>query len=292
MGKIYLPGTLVQDFKIVELAGDGTQSNVYLAVRDGIHYWLLQLEDKNFEPQLKSARIERFELDSDKLNAPTEQFHVEAERWVALPSSGTTIVNLASWVDKLELPFIGWRWALFARDVGLVNETGRSIQHTTALSLERLTFSQQGELIFTQARPEEKDEYIFAPPEGLPNVTPAGDVYSLAASLKELLGKNIPFAIQAVLDKAMLPEPTKRYKNATVFGQELADLLPDPNRVKMPKPPTPMRSYARGGCFAGIALLVVCCLFFVCGAMYTVSDPNFQRDFQRELERQLELQQR
>lgn len=287
MGKLYLPGTLVQDFKLVELAGDGTQSNVYLAVRDAVHYWLLQLEDKNFVPEIRSARVERFELDSDK-DTRTEQFHVEAERWIAIPASGTTIVDLASWVDRLEVPFIGWRWALFARDVGLVNESGRPVQHTNALSLERLTFSEQGELIFAQARPEEQDAYVFVPPEGLAHITPAGDVYSLAASLKELLGKNIPLGIQQVLDRAMLPDPAKRYKNATVFGEELADVLPDPNRVKQPKPPVPMRSYARMGCIAGVTFILACCLFLVCSTLYTLSDPNFQRQLEQEYQRQLQ----
>lgn len=283
MGKLYLPGTLVQDFKLVELAGDGTQSNVYLAVRDNMYYWLLQLEDKNFMPEMRSVRIERFEIETDKV-AAAEQFHVQAERWIALPTTGTTIVNLASWVDRLEEAFIGWRWALFARDVGLVNESGRPMQHTHALSLERLTFSEQGELIFAQAEPESRDEYIFAPPEGMANMTPAGDVYSLAASLKALLGKNVSLGVKLVLDKAMLSDPTKRYKTAAVFGEELAEALPDPNRVKVPKPPVPARAYMRWGCIAGVTLILACCLFLVCSTIYTIRDPNFQREFQRQMQ--------
>lgn len=290
MSKIHLPGTLVQDFRLVELAGDGTQSNVYLAVRDNAHYWLLQLEDKTFMPQVRSARVERFELESERISQ-SENFHIEAERWIALPTTGTTIVNLASWVDRLELAFIGWRWALFARDVGLVNEGGRPVQHTNALSFERLTFSEQGELIFVQAQPEDQDEYVFTPPEGLANVSPAGDVYSLAASLKALLGKDVPFAIQAVLDKAMQQDPGKRFKTAALFGQELAEVLPDPNRVKQPKPPVPARSYVRIGCIAVVTFIIACCLFFTCGTMYTITDPNFQREMQEFLEFQIQQQQ-
>jgi hypothetical protein len=278
VGKVYLPGTLIQDFTLVELAGDGTQSNVYLARRDGIHYWLLQLEDRTFDPQVTGARIERFEI--------------ETERWIALPTSGTSIVNLASWVDKLELAFIGWRWTLFARDLGLLHENGKVMQHSHPLSLERLVFNEQGELLFAQEKPGSIDEYVYPPPEGMTAMTPPGDVYSLGASFKALLGKTIPTPLQPVLYRATQADPLKRHKTAHAFAEDLADVLPDPNRVKQPKPPVPVRSYFRWGCLAGGAFLVLCCLLTVCGTIYTVTDPTFQRQFQLELERQLQEQQR
>lgn len=272
MGKVYPPGTLVREFKLVELAGDGTRSNVYLAVRDQTHYWLLQLEDKSFDPQVPAARLERFEL--------------ESERWLALPTGGTSIFHLADWVDRLELPFIGWRWALFARDIGLLHQHNKVMQQANPLSLERLVLNEQGELIFAQANLKSADEFVFAPPEGLGHSTPAGDVYSLGASLQALLGTTVPPPLKAILERATRADPTKRFKTASEFAEELARVLPDPNRVKPPRPPTPVRSYVRWGCTGAAAVLVLCCLLFACSTIYTLRDPNFQRELERQLQEQ------
>lgn len=277
MGKVHLPGTLVQDFTLVELAGDGTQSNVYLATRDGSYYWLLQLEDKNFDPRVVDAKLERFEI--------------EGERWLALPTTGTSVFNLASWVDRLEVAFIGWRWAIFARNVGMLHEDNRVMQHTHPMSLERLKFSEEAELIFAQADPGEEVAYIFDPPEGMDKVTPAGDVYSLAASLRALLGKEVPFGVEPILARAMLPQPSKRYKNALEFGEELADVLPDPNRVKIPKPPRPFRSYLKTSVLACAGLILLCCLFIACSTIYTITSPDFKNQLQ-QMQRQIQEQQR
>lgn len=293
MGQVHLPGTVVQDFTLVELAGDGTQSNVYLARRDGIYYWLLQLEDKNFDPQVVGARVERFELSAGNPgNVPVTDISFDHlnERWITLPVAGTSIVNLASWVDRLEVPFIGWRWAILAKTVGLLHEDHKVMQHSNSLSLERLRFSEEAELIFAQADPYEKVEYVFTPPEGLAKITPAGDVYSLAASLQALLGKDVPFAVQPILARAMLPLPEKRFKDAREFGEELADVLPDPNRVKQPKPPRPARSNFKMACIGVAALLFVCCLFISCSTIYTITSPDFKRQVQ-EMQRQIQEQQ-
>lgn len=219
MATVLRPGTTVQEYKIIELAGDASQSNVYLAARDGLLSWLIQIEVPNWEPNVPFARVERFESNGGK--------------WVALPVAGTTMVHLARWVDKLELPFIGWQWAKLARTIGYMHARDAVLQQTQPLALERLFFNGEGELILAQKERDETDEYTFPAPDRPDSLTPASDVYALGASLKALADTNLPRGVQNVLDRAVNPDASQRYRDATVFGQELTKVLPDPNREKV-----------------------------------------------------------
>lgn len=63
----------------------------------------------------------------------------------------------------------------------------------------------------------------YAPPEG--QVSPAGDVYALGATLRWMLGPEAPVEVQAALDRAMDPDPKLR-PSAGGLSAELLALLP------------------------------------------------------------------
>ena len=242
MAVVLKPGAVVQGYYVIELVGDGTQYNVYLAERDDSKYWLIQIESPEWEPNVRSARVERFQT--------------EAGNWVALATSGTRMVELASWVDKLELPFLGWRWAQLAREVGFVHRKEVVLQQLRPLALERLVFNSQGELIVSQTDPSEDDRYTFSVPEQKREMTPASDVFALGASLKELAGETLPRGVVKVLERATNPDATKRYSNGNEFCEALAEVLPDPAREKLPSPRT--HSLWKWALVAGV---------FVCGGL-------------------------
>jgi uncharacterized protein YegL len=223
MAVLFKPGTFVQAYKIVELAGDGSQSNVYLADRENSYYWLIQIEAPDWDPQVRSMQMDSFDANGSK--------------WVALPISGTSIVNLASWVDKLELSYIGWRWAKLAEEIGYVHNKDVVLQRSQPLALDRLIFNNFGELIVTQADRVRNDDYTFPAPESPSLLSAASDVYSLGASLKALAGENLPRNIETVLQRATNPDPAKRYPNGKAFGEALAQALPNPKREAAPRPP-------------------------------------------------------
>lgn len=222
MAAILKPGTSVQTYKIIELVGDGTQSNVYLAERESKFYWLIQIEDPNFEPKVETAHVEL-------LNA-------EGGEWAAFGMGGTTMVQLASWVDRLELPYIGWRWAKLAREIGFGHANHVVLQATQPLALERLVFNTAGELYAAQAARDVADEHVFRAPDSRGDLGPASDVFALGASLQALAGDKLPRGVQNVLTRATNPEASKRYANATEFSEALAQVLPNPNREKIVAP--------------------------------------------------------
>ncbi|HZQ08062.1 MAG TPA: hypothetical protein VFD70_15875 [Anaerolineae bacterium] len=228
MAQLIKPGYSINNFKIIELAGDGTQSNVYLAEREGKSYWLVQIEAPTWEPNVGSLLAERF-VDKD------------GGKWVAIPTSGTNIVNLAAWVDRLELRFIGWRWARLASGVGFTHRKGAVLQRAHLLSLARLVFNTDGELLFLQGASDAPEAYSFAPPESVEQSTSASDVYALGASLKAILGEPVPGGVQTVLRRATDPDPKKRYADAAEFSHELALALPKP--PKPARPPLPRWAY-------------------------------------------------
>ncbi len=222
MAVVLKPGAVVQGYNVIELVGDGTQSNVYLAERDNMMHWLIHIESPDWEPNVRSARVERFQT--------------EDGNWVALEASGTRMVELASWVDKLELPFLGWRWAQLAREIGFAHTKDVVLQQARPLSLERLVFNRQGELIVSQTDSSTDDEYTFLVPEQKREMTPASDVFALGASLRGLAGENLPRDVAKVLERATSPDATKRYRNGKEFCEALAEVLPDPAREKLASP--------------------------------------------------------
>lgn len=243
---ILKPGTLVQEYKIIELAGDGSQSNVYAAQRDGTWYWLIQIEDTEWEPQVRAAQVTRFEA--------------HGGNWVALPMSGTTIVNLASWVDKLELAYIGWRWAMLARTIGYVHDKQVVMQGTRPLSLARLVFNSEGELIVAQTDAPGDEEFEFRAPDSPKELSSASDVFALGAALKTLAGENLPRKVENVLARATNVEARKRFANAKDFGEALAEALPDPKREKivLPRKRSPLRLVAMTGLLScGVCVLCI-----------------------------------
>lgn len=245
MAAILKPGTIVQNFRIVELAGDGTQSNVYVADRDGSNYWLIQVEVPDWEPEVSAARVDRFEANGGK--------------WVSLPVGGTSIVNLASWVDTLELSYIGWRWAKLAQELGYGHEKNVVQQRSSPLALDRLVFNSHGELIVAQGDRGHTDEYSFSAPDSPGTITPASDVYSLGASLKALAGNALPRKVENVLQRATSPDASKRYPNGRAFAEALGHVLPNPKRELAPRPP---RRWGRLVWVAGglLALCVAACV--------------------------------
>ncbi len=252
MAGLFKPGTIIQGYKIVELAGDGSQSNVYLAEREQTFYWLIQIESPNWGSDVRAAQV--------------QQFETEGAEWVAFTASGIRMVDLASWVDKMELPFIGWRWAQLARTVGFIHDKNVVLQRTRPLSLERLVFNNEGELLVSQTDRDAADEYTFAAPDNVRALTPAADVYALGASLKALAGENLPRAVEKVLQRAMDPDAAKRYRNGKEFGEALAQVLPNPAREKviMPRPHSAWRWIAFAGAFlcGGVALVIGLVIWF------------------------------
>ena len=249
---LFKPGTILQGYKIVELAGDGSQSNVYLAEREQTFYWLIQIESPNWESDVRAAQVQHFES--------------EGSEWVAFTTSGIRMVDLASWVDKMELPFIGWRWAQLARAVGFIHDKNIVLQRTRPLSLERLVFNNEGELIIAQTDRDGTDEYTFIAPDNVRALTPAADVYALGASLKALAGENLPRAVEKVLQRATHPDAAKRYRNGKEFAEALAEALPNPAREKvvMPRQHSRWRWVAFAGAFlcGGAALVIGLVIWF------------------------------
>lgn len=276
MAVILAPGTLVRDFHTIELAGDGTLCNVYLAERDGKCYWLVQVESLEWHNNAPKAMMDNFELAGSK--------------WVAIPTSGTTMLDLGSWVDRLETAFAGWRWTVLARAVGYLHERKQVMQHVHALSLDRLVFTEQGEFLFDQSDKPQADTYPFPPPEGLHDMTPAGDVYSLGATLEALIGKTSQKNLVEVLTRATDPTPAKRFANAAQLADALADNLPKPNRQFAPGKSPSARSILRIGCWVLVACIVLSCLSSVCGAVRLMRDPTFQQQFEQQIQRQRQFQ--
>jgi len=255
VGKLYPPGTLIQDFNIVELAGDGTASNVYFAARENFYYWLLQIEQADFAPSVRSPQLERFEFGG--------------ERWMALPTTGTSIVELAGWVDKFETAFIGWRWALLARNAGFASARGAVWREGNDFNLARQIFNSQGELMFTQPTRNDPPEYAFPPPESEDPRTSASDVYALGAALKQLLPATAPRAVQSVLTRATDPNSAKRYADAHAFGDALAKVLPEPQRAHAARPPSKL---PRNLILLGAGLAALCVAIFALLAFFNFSE--------------------
>lgn len=269
MSVILAPGTLVYEFRTVELVGDGTLCNVYLAERDDTLFWLIQIESPDWHAAAPDAR--------------TEQFEIAGSKWAAIPVNGSSMVELGRWVDRLEVAFIGWRWAVLARGASYLHERDQTIQLPHGLSLDRLVFGEQGELLFDQSEARRAGEYAFPPPEAVGARTPASDVYSLAASLDAILGATRSKGIDQVLRRATDPDPAKRYKNAGEFGAALAQALPDPNRVRAARPGRPLRSYVRFGCWLLVACIVLGCIALIGGVVRTLRDPAFQQQIQQQM---------
>lgn len=225
MAQVLRRGARVGQFITIELAGDGTQSNVYFARREHQAFWLIQIEVPTFEPKL--------------LNLLSETFQVDDEKWVAVPVSGTTVVNLASWVDHFDLGFIGWRWVQLARSVGFSHQKGVIVQQSRVFSLDRLVFTSDGELILSEGSNKQADAYPFPPPESASALTPASDVYSLGASLASLTDEKTSRRVQGVLKNATNPDPSKRFGNGLEFANALVDVLPAPARSKRERDPLP-----------------------------------------------------
>lgn len=259
MASVLRPGTLVARYKLVELAGDGSQSNIYLAELEPEMHWLIQIENPEWEPNVPFANIDRFTA--------------HGGQWVALPTVGTSMVNLASWVDRLELPFIGWRWANLGREVGLLHKKGVVLQNTQPLALDRLEFTRGGELSIVQGRGGASDEYTFPAPQSADAVNAAADVYALGASLQALAGDNLPRNVQGVIRRATDPDASKRYPDGSTFGEALAEVLSDPQREKV-APPRPKHSVLK---LVAIASVVICLGLALCvGALYTYAWRMFQ----------------
>lgn len=245
MAIVLKPGTQLQNYKIIELVGDGTQSNIYLAAGALHLVWLIQIEAPDWEPNVGPVHADYFEI--------------EGNHWVALETSGTSVVHLASWVDRLELPFIGWRWAKLAREIGYIHQKREVIQRSQSLALDHLVFNSDGELIVAQRERSPNEPYGFPAPEPRRELSAASDVFSLGSALNALVGDDIPRSVKSVLQRAMNPEPEKRYTDGIAFAEALAHVLPDPNREKKPRPPRkPTRLLALAG--IGLVVCVVCAL--------------------------------
>ncbi len=240
MAQVLKPGAVVGNYKVIELAGDGTQSNIYFAERENTFCWLIQIEAPDWQPDVRVADVERFQIDKGE--------------WVAFPVGGTSMVNLASWVDRLELPYIGWRWATLAREIGLLHAKKIVLQEVRVFSLDYLFFNNVGELTLAQDEPGKLDKHAFPVPDDPEEVTAASDVFALGESLKALAGENLSSRVASVLNRATDPDISKRYPNATVFAEALGRVLPDPNREKIITP----RSRTRSAIL--IAVLLFLCL--------------------------------
>lgn len=253
MAAVLKPGIIVGEYKIVELAGDGSQSNIYLAEHEPEMHWLIQIEDPHWEPDVPYANVEHFSANNS--------------HWVALPTVGTRMVNLASWVDRLELPFLGWRWAKLGREVGHLHSKGVVLQNTQPLALDRLEFTRDGELSVVQENEGKPDQYTFLAPDAPNAVSAASDVYALGASLQALAGNNLPRGVQNVIQRATDVDAAKRYPDGTAFGEALAQVLPNPNRQKV-APPRPKRSLVQ---VLAIGSLVMCLGLALCaGIAYAI----------------------
>lgn len=237
MAAVVKPGTLVSQYKIIELAGDGTQSNIYLAEYGPQMHWLIQIEAPDWEPDVSYAQVERLTLNGGQ--------------WMALPAAGTGMVHLASWVDRLELPFIGWRWANLGREVGLLHSKGVILQNTRPLSLDRLEFTRTGELSLMQGTAEQADQYTFPAPDAPDAVNASSDVFALGAALQALAGDKLPRGVQSVIQRATNPDASKRYPNGTAFAEALGGALPDPQREKV-APPRPKKNIWQWIAIAGL----------------------------------------
>ena len=105
------------------------------------------------------------------------------------------------------------------------------VQQSGIFSLDRLIFTNDGELIWSDAPSQQTDAYPFLPPEKRSALTPASDVYSLGASLASI-ADSASGGVQGVLHKATNPDPTKRYASALDFGNALIDVLPTAARSR------------------------------------------------------------
>jgi Mg-chelatase subunit ChlD len=218
---------------------------VYLAEQDTNMCWLIQVEDPKWEPDVPYAYVQRFSA--------------KGSQWIALPADGTNMVHLASWVDTLELPFIGWRWATLAREIGYLHDKKVVLQDTEPLALSRLTFNRQGELFVSQGS-RGADEYAFPAPDPPGLTSPASDVFALGASLKALASDNLPRGVMNVLAQATNPDPRRRYPNAGAFAEELAKALPNPARERK-EPVRPKKSI---GQLAALGALAACIGIVAC----------------------------
>lgn len=260
MAAVVKPGTLVAQYKIIELAGDGNRSNIYLAEYGPEMHWLIQIEAPDWEPNVPYARVDRLTVDGGQ--------------WVALPAAGTGMIHLASWVDRLELPFIGWRWANLGREIGLLHNKGVVLENTHRFSLDRLEFTRTGELSLMQGPAEQANQYTFRAPDAPDAVNASTDVFALGAALQALAGDNLPRGVQGVLQRATNPDASKRYPDGTAFAEALGQALPDPQREKA----APPRSKKSVWQWIAVAGLVVCLGVALCFGLFYMLGMGLAQD--------------
>lgn len=240
------PGSAVGAYRVVYAVGHAEHRTLYLARKADAAAlcWLV-------ESEMMLAHLVTL--------APSGEFFAFAKKnYLAFPVEGTSVGTLARIVDAFEPGFIGWRWVELARDIGYLHGNNIAYQRTFTLSLAKLVFNNQAKMFPLSDRTATDDALIFPAPEsGNGAVTPAGDVYSLGASLSFLLGKPLPdksltlprrtsshlsSALARVLRKATEQNPAKRFKDANAFAQALMSALPAPPKiVTKPQPQTSPR---------------------------------------------------